>query len=35
MAGEGIGAIGVTGGHSIQDMECAQATLAAIDSESQ
>ena len=35
IGGEVIGAIGVSGGHYTQDMECARAALAAIDSEAQ
>ncbi len=33
--GEAIGAVGVSGGHYSQDMECARAALAAIGAEAQ
>ena len=33
--GEAVGAIGVSGGHYTQDMECARAALAAIGAEAQ
>ena len=35
IGGEVVGAIGVSGGHYTQDMECARAALAAIGSEAQ